>query len=179
MYKVEQIDKLIGKKILKLEVNKDGQHYLRLTLDTEKDFIYVIAYGDCCSETWFADILGPSLALNKQITAIEETYRDCDDGIKSYNVDDGRGRQDEDKAYGLTIHSLGGDLDIVYRNSSNGYYCGSIEMWWPTEEVSDDKYHYTETDNPDKLFAARRDGRDIPATEWQEIKEDWQAPGQG
>ncbi len=178
MYKVEQIDKFIGKKILKLEVDRENQHCLRLTLDTEKEFVYIFTAGDCCSETWFADILGFSIALNKQITNVEELggydYEEHGERekLKNYNIDDGRCRQDVDQAYGLTIHTLGGDLDIIYRNSSNGYYGGSIEVWWPTEELTGDKYIYTETENPDKFFSERR-------VEWQEIKDDWQAPGQG
>ena len=45
-----------------------------------------------------------------------------------YNVDDGRCRQEYDAAYGWKIATNKGYADIVFRNSSNGYYGGEINL---------------------------------------------------
>jgi hypothetical protein len=79
-------------------------------------------YGDCCSETWFADIVGVEALIQRPIVKIET----IDMSAIGYGVDDGRSRQDSDSAYGMKITSDRGICDIVYRNSSNGYYGGEM-----------------------------------------------------
>lgn len=46
--------------------------------------------------------------------------------MDGYNVDDGRTRQECDEAYGYKIFTDKGQADIIFRNSSNGYYGGSL-----------------------------------------------------
>jgi len=78
------------------------------------------AEGDCCSETWFADILNPE-AINSGgavVLSVEEIPN-------IVAVDDGRGRQDSDQFYGVKITTVLGTCTIIYRNSSNGYYGGN------------------------------------------------------
>ena len=73
--------------------------------------------ADCCSVTWFADIIGVCNLLGATVTTVEDVDID--------NVDDSRSRQETDKFYGLKITTDKGYADIIYRNSSNGYYGGS------------------------------------------------------
>lgn len=47
--------------------------------------------------------------------------------MDGYNVDDGRTRQKYDEAYGYKIFTDKGQADIIFRNSSNGYYGGSLD----------------------------------------------------
>lgn len=79
-------------------------------------------YGDCCSETWFADIVGVEALLHRRILAIET----IDMSAIGYGTGDGRSRQDSDLAYGMKLATELGICDIVYRNSSNGYYGGEM-----------------------------------------------------
>ena len=148
---------LVGEKLLKIEVDKNQQHWLRLT--TDKGVYSFFTEGDCCSETWFADINGPSLVLNKKISAVEELDLD--------KPDDERTRQQEDLAYSLKITTEGGILDIIYRNSSNGYYGGDIQLY--SEDDNTTSWSYTSHNRKEELNKV----------EWEEIKEDWQATGNG
>jgi hypothetical protein len=109
---------LIGKKILRVLVDSETQQYLVFETDKGKD-VYE-TYGDCCSETWFADITGVDALIGGTVQEVRQNP------LEGYNVEDGRTRQESDSAYGETIVTEKGHCDIVYRNSSNGYYGGDI-----------------------------------------------------
>lgn len=117
---------LVGKKIKALSINED-QSMLRF--DTDVGPVDFCAFGDCCSESWFADITGVDALIGGLVASADEV------GMDGYNVNDGRGRQEEDSAYGYKITTDKGYADVVFRNSSNGYYGGWIE---PVEKPSDD-----------------------------------------
>jgi hypothetical protein len=110
--------KLIGKKINGISINDDQSI---LSFDTDQGQVNYEAYGECCSESWFADITGVSALLGGTVATVEEVSMD------GYNVEDGRGRQYEDAAYGYKLTTDRGYADIVFRNSSNGYYGGNLE----------------------------------------------------
>ena len=112
---------LIGKTITGLRVNEDQSllvfdHPDGASTGYETD-------ADCCSETWFADITGVAALIGGVVQTADEVSMD------GYNVDDGRGRQDSDVAYGYKLTTDKGHADIVFRNSSNGYYGGSIHLF--------------------------------------------------
>lgn len=117
---------LIGKKIAGLAVS-DDQSVLTFRIEGGEDVSYY-ADGDCCSESWFADITGVAALLGGTVTAADSV------DLEGYNVEDGRCRQDYDEAYGWKLTTDKGYADIVFRNSSNGYYGGSIEL--VTERLS-------------------------------------------
>lgn len=77
-------------------------------------------YADCCSETWFSDIVGVANLFQQKIMAIEI--------LEFGEVEDGRSRQEVDEAYGVKLKTTSGYVDIAYRNSSNGYYGGSVSL---------------------------------------------------
>ncbi len=108
---------LIGKTVVSLEVNECENV---LVFNCTDDKVVYYAYGDCCSETWFADIVGVHCLLGA-------TVLDSQDISLPY-VEDGRCRQEYDQFYGVKLMTDKGYVDIVYRNSSNGYYGGSIEL---------------------------------------------------
>lgn len=120
---------LIGKTITGLRIS-EGEEILSFDTKDGCTFVYR-AYGDCCSETWFADITGVSALIGGTVASAD--FVDMDG---TYNVDDGRGRQDYDQAYGVKIMTDRGHADIIYRNSSNGYYGGDIEL--VSERYSDE-----------------------------------------
>lgn len=108
---------LIGKTVVSLEVNECENV---LVFNCTDDKVVYYAYGDCCSETWFADIVGVQCLIGA-------TVLDSQDISLPY-VEDGRCRQEYDRFYGVKLMTNKGYVDIVYHNSSNGYYGGSIEL---------------------------------------------------
>lgn len=112
-------NKLLGAQIVNLAVERTYQYGLRfVTLQGDK---YIGVESDCCSETWFADIIGVKNLLDEVVSGVEEL------GVSA--AKDDRSRQDFDKCYGVRLKTRKGDCDIIYRNSSNGYYGGeAVDM---------------------------------------------------
>jgi len=144
------MEKLIGRKINHLFVSS-GENFLKL--DTDKGEMIVEAEGDCCSESWFADIINASLIFGKEITSVEEEDLP--------QPSDNRGRQESDAAYGIVIKTTGGQCNIVFRNSSNGYYGGwanFLDMSW--ESYVNNQYNDQTKERLRKIT-------------WKEITDDW------
>ena len=81
--------------------------------------------SECCSETWFEEIINPENMVWEHIIGIE---------IKSMVEKESLSPEDDDnprrgyiKEYGYTFKTQKGYTDIIYRNSSNGYYGGECE----------------------------------------------------
>ncbi|HEY9777494.1 MAG TPA: hypothetical protein V6C81_27270 [Planktothrix sp.] len=106
---------LIGKNVTALFLSPD-QATLIVTHDQGQS-VYT-TFADCCSETWIADIVGVQNLLGHTVV----DARDID--VEA--VDDGRSRQECDEFYGIKIVTTGGYVDLIYRNSSNGYYGGNL-----------------------------------------------------
>lgn len=121
-----KLEQLIGKKITELRINEDQSV---LAFYTDQGVIAYETRGDCCSETWFADITGVSALLGGTVQTADKVNMD------GYNAEDGRTRQQHDEAYGVKLTTDKGYCDIVFRNSSNGYYGGSI--WRLMREMPD------------------------------------------
>lgn len=123
---------LIGKTITGMAIS-EGEHVLKFSVQ-DGEPVYYVAEGDCCSETWFADII---FNRNRwQESEFPFTVACAEDlempsWVENIVTNDGRGRQECDQVYGeRLVHNLG-SVDIVYRNSSNGYYggwCGFADM---------------------------------------------------
>lgn len=124
---------LIGKTIRKVFVESDQN---AMIFDTSDGLLRFATYGDCCSETWFSDIYNFD-ALLGTVASVEDLE------LPDYNVNDGRGRQEEDSAYGLKITTNKGDAKIVYRNSSNGYYGGSCDRGVDIAALTEDAIEIT------------------------------------
>jgi uncharacterized protein (TIGR02996 family) len=114
------LEKILDKTIYQINL-MGSQDYLELIMeDGSKE--YIAAYGDCCSDSWFYRIDNPQNIIGSPIIAFLEAT------IEDINIEDGLGRQDEDKAYAISIMTMKGICRIVYRNSSNGYYGGWVQM---------------------------------------------------
>lgn len=108
---------LIGRTIRGIAI-KPGEGIL--AFGTDEGTLGYQAEGDCCSETWFAEILGVDALLDAKVSAVEE--------LELPTVLDGKSRQSEDLFYGIKLDTDKGTVKIVYRNSSNGYYGGSLSF---------------------------------------------------
>lgn len=111
---------LVGKVITGLRIN-DDQSLLVFDHPDNSHTAYETE-ADCCSETWFADIVGVDALIGS-------TVLKADAMEAMQEVVDGRCRQDYDLFYGVKLITTNGYVDIVYRNSSNGYYGGSIDLY--------------------------------------------------
>jgi len=109
---------LVGKTVKALYVSDDQS---RLVVSHNEGHASYYCFGDCCSETWIADIVGVSSLLGHTVLKAEDI------DLPQPDVDDGRSRQEYDSFYGIKLLTSGGYVDIVYRNSSNGYYGGNLE----------------------------------------------------
>lgn len=96
----------------------DGESILALITDVGP--ILWQTWGDCCSTTWFADLRDIHRLLGFQVLAATQ--------FDPPEVDDGRTRQQFDQFYGIRLRTERGLSEIIYRNSSNGYYGGSLEL---------------------------------------------------
>lgn len=118
--KTSAMDALIGRTVERLLVSADQW---TLAFDTDQGIIAYQTDADCCSETWFADILGVENLIGATISEVEDV------DMVWYPVKDGRSRQDIDEAYGWKLITSKGRTDIAVRNSSNGYYGGRIGLY--------------------------------------------------
>lgn len=104
-------------KIVKEIFVSPGEDEIRIV--TDEGTMGAQAVGDCCSESWFADFTGVDALLNHRVLEVEIVDMDdpCDD----------RCRQEVDQVYGYKFKTEAGYADLVFRNSSNGYYGGWVE----------------------------------------------------
>jgi hypothetical protein len=113
---------LIGKTIASMHVS-EGEGFLVFKHPDGTETVYY-AEGDCCSQSWFADIVGVT-------SLIGATVRTAQGVPMPEEITDGRGRQEYDTAYGTKLTTDKGYADIVFRNSSNGYYGGWLQYVEP------------------------------------------------
>jgi len=113
------IDSLVGKRILSIEIDGDNQWYIKIA--TDKGDVYIEAWGECCSESWFYHILGVDALIGHVVTDVKQV------GMER-PIEDDKVRQDYDILYCVNIKTDGGYADLEFRNSSNGYYGGWISV---------------------------------------------------
>jgi hypothetical protein len=113
------INEIVGKTINKIFISQD---YLKFETDLG-DVCYLVT-GDCCSSSYFQDFYGVKNLLGKKVKEVKSVELIPGDTLAS---------NDEDciQVYGYQIFFEGGYGDMTavfsFRNSSNGYYGGSIE----------------------------------------------------
>jgi hypothetical protein len=131
---------LEGKIILDIKIADDKE---AIKFITDQGEIVAKCDADCCSHTWIE-----SIELPCAFPAIVNS-------IENLRLKDDKENNDETiRFYGCKILTNKGDIIIDYRNSSNGYYGGSL--CWPDEE--DDFYGGVY-------------GQNISSEKWVDIKE--------
>lgn len=119
------MNELIGRTINAIQIDDDEQHFL--AFDTDNGRIIYMAEGDCCSESWFYHVLGADNLLGQTVLETESYYLG--------EPGDGFSRQEEDKLYSIKLRTARGYADVEFRNSSNGYYGGWLDIYlaeWPS-----------------------------------------------
>lgn len=108
----------IGARLLRVS----GSRYT-LTLVTDRGTLELNADGECCSDSWFES--WESDAEGGLITSLEF---DGDDRLATDHDDWSDGC--ERKVYFGAIKTTKGRVLYELRNESNGYYGGSVSLWW-------------------------------------------------
>ena len=113
----------IGKKIKSFFLEDDGRSITFFFDDGSLKKLY--AYDDCCSYTWIE-------SLDNEDAWKDATVINCEDIEMPNlgNIPGGRFKEIDDcvQYYGMKITTNKGVCVIDYRNSSNGYYGGSLEL---------------------------------------------------
>ena len=124
------MDELIGRTVTALYVDPgqddEDNEYIWLAVETDDGTYQYYVEGDCCSSSWFNDILGVQNLLGQTVTAVErvdmpEPPADLVNP-QGYSYDC---LQD----YGIKLTTLLGYCDVIFRNESNGYYGGDLRFY--------------------------------------------------
>ena len=133
---MENLEKLVGKKIKKIFFN---ENYLKFETD-DGNFCFTVE-GDCCSHSVFYDFYGVKKLLeNSKVLSVKEIQLTDDD------KKDNKMYQEEVSKYGYEIvtenKEFGEQTSVFsFRNYSNGYYGGWMEDCADQEvlpEINDD-----------------------------------------
>lgn len=116
---------LEGKIIKEIEL-ADHQESIKFVLDSGR-VIEADCWGDCCSHTWIEDVINPELVIGSPVLEAKEI--ELPDTLEHPTKTDNY--EEEMQYYGFEIKTAKGVCTIAYRNSSNGYYGGSLD--WPRE----------------------------------------------
>lgn len=109
---------LVGKELISVEISQDKTY---LKFNHKEGSVIWEAEADCCSETWIEHVTLPYIGLDGKVSKVEEVH--LGEVIPT--------RQECDALYGIKIHLdtdnwRGSYVYIEFRNSSNGYYGGSM-----------------------------------------------------
>jgi hypothetical protein len=110
---------LIGKTITQVEISQDNT-FMRF-MDSNGVLYPFMAIGDCCSNSWFHEVTGIEQLLDSPVQLVTS--------LQTYTEEEraSSGPDDVTLVYGINLVTLKGIAKIVFRNISNGYYCGWIE----------------------------------------------------
>lgn len=89
----------------------------------DKSIFAIMCEADCCSESWVSDIIDFDNMIDAEIISVEIL-----EDRQATEEENKRTRGLRDKIYGIKIFSMKGYTDIIFRNSSNGYYGSEITI---------------------------------------------------
>lgn len=116
---------LVGRTIHEVRLSGTDTIYFRVG---PEEWLTYQAEGDCCSTSWFEHIAGAGLVIGREVLSagayeIEPTIEQkALEALADEPARDGECIQN----YYYKISTLGGDMHLEMRNSSNGYYGGYI-----------------------------------------------------
>lgn len=110
---------LLGRTVVGVEPNYD---IATIDLDSGQR-IYLYLENDCCSESFFTDPAQFIDLIGAKLQRIERRY-----GLSGPNAPNPPCRQDEMKWHFLVFETSKGHITIDWRNDSNGYYDGTVNI---------------------------------------------------
>ena len=108
---------LVGKIITAIYLSKDKCD-IRFDIAEQDAPIIANSYGECCSSTWIENVENPEFAVDSVVATAEE--------MELNKPAEENSEFDYLQFYGFKIETAKGTCVIDYRNSSNGYYGGSL-----------------------------------------------------
>lgn len=114
---------LVGKHLRSFAINIDREAIVFTCADGEQ--ITLFCTGDCCSATWIEAIDDETVLQDAMVTAVENIEMPDFGNVVSKHSGD---NIEYIAYYGLKITTTKGSAVIDYRNDSNGYYGGSLEV---------------------------------------------------
>ena len=123
---MEYKNALIGKTVTAVHLAADKQS-IRFDVAGDETTIVARCDGDCCSHTWIEDVIDPEAVIGHEVISVSNL--DLPESLRQKTTTDNY--EEEMQYYGCAIETAGGRCTIAYRNSSNGYYGGSLD--WPGE----------------------------------------------
>lgn len=111
---------LVGRAVVALKMSDDNR-VLQFDMSDGGSEVFYTA-GDCCSTSWIEHLSGVQALLGHKITGGSETSLGELPRQDNWEVI---------KAYKTTLTTEKGSFEIEYRNSSNGYYGGTLEFIKP------------------------------------------------
>ena len=118
MYRCEGIEACIGKTLASAFLEDQGMRIV-LRFDDGTEWAADVE-GDCCSESWIEHLEVPPDIAGAILTGVTES-----DKVKAPE-DGAHGSQEELQVYGVAFATSKGEIILEFRNSSNGYYGGSL-----------------------------------------------------
>lgn len=115
-----QVNPLPGRKVTGVFRDQSNE---TIWFDTDKGPIVFVTGGDCCSQTWIAHISGVDALLGSTVGKVED--------IDMPDADDDMEGRDCVRFYGMQMTTDKGIFLVEYRNESNGYYGGSLDLIYP------------------------------------------------
>jgi hypothetical protein len=131
--RISRMEELIGKMVTAVWISPDAE---RLVFETDDGNVAYRTYGDCCSYSYFNDIIGLDALIGQKVNSAEEI------GLGDVETDDS---YDCIRAYGIKLTTNRGYVDVVFRNESNGYYGGWCETDY-RDDVPEDMVKITAAD---------------------------------
>jgi len=106
---------LFGKTIQKIYMDSE-KNYIVFCGWTQQDVWPYRVTGGCCSSSQFDDLLDFQVLIGNEIIGIEKRL-----------YEDTHSTSETIKTYGYMLKTIKGQAEIVFRNTSNGYYDGDME----------------------------------------------------
>ena len=128
----ETMKELQGRTIHKIWLDRGNA---RLVFRTDDGVLVYDTWGDCCSHSWFNDLIGVDALIGGTVASVEHVDLPMPASDDAYDVL---------RDYGIKITTDKGVAQVVYRNSSNGYYGGECERYVGSFTLSDDAKQITE-----------------------------------
>jgi hypothetical protein len=111
---IKELEELVGETITKIKLISDGKA-IAIQLD-DWSIVILEVYAVCCSESWVEEIEVPPLPA--KVVGYDAPWEQTLEGT----------RQEVDIQYRETWRLSTGHLVVTFRNSSNGFYGGSLDV---------------------------------------------------
>jgi hypothetical protein len=116
---------LIGKKILGVLANPDNTYW---RFSTDQGDVDYFCFADCCSDSWINHINGVDELIGGTVADVEDI-----DFYALLKVEPEPTKQESDEVMFHRIKTEKGMCTFEFRNSSNGYYGGSLDYVEPDD----------------------------------------------